>query len=728
MSAQVDGGAGGGASEPAEGAGGETTWNEEGDALGMFYRMSAERLRARCVGAGAALVLSLLVPYEVIAGHGIFVWSVIAELDWAGRIAAVMPAVAGLFLLLLGVRTERRAGLVIVSPTSRAIAVIAAFVAVNAVLWIGARSSAWGLLPLPDSLTTRPAPFLLVFALTSSGAVLRFHRRARKAGSVLLLASMVAALVFYLWPSRGEIPAQTIARAVVIVATLPDVRFVVGSAMVLLFVLGPLVIALLGLVYVRGVPRREHPGISIAAVWGVPALMLLFVYRAFLAGGAGAQAVSVAFFAVLLVTVVAALASAIEVLALGIATPESELPWGGARPIVAAGGALAGVLALCAATFVLGRPAPKGVDWKLGAPSAEWDKVMGELVPGWDRARVARDEHARAEGGTGAEAQVATKARSREMVAAARGAPDGREVAGAMETLAREVDDLELSGRAFGRLVGDVNDAARRAGLPYYLDPQVRVLVSKEGTRRLFHVSPYRVKEVHGYRVGGDRFATLIVEPMTGGGRVHLGFSRDQDPFALVLRSEIDAYAERVSAEGAGCHAGKAEGEQAAALARCDVELAKLRRRLGVGMAQAVLSATERHELQHQIDGPHLPLSGEVAELLAGFSDEAQDRANRELSAYIAEMTAEGAPPQLTLVHLFPFGVVARGGAEHRVAVLLLETLSGRKLRFGARRSRRRSRRRSSRGGARRRGAPGGGACRAYRVIFRRRAWDPVRE
>ena len=51
----------------------------------------------------------------------------------------------------------------------------------------------------------------------------------------------------------------------------------------------------------------------------------------------------------------------------------------------------------------------------------------------------------------------------------------------------------------------------------------------------------------------------------------------------------------------------------------------------------------------------------------------------------IAEMTPRDAPPQLTRVHLFPFGVVARGGAEHRVAVLLLETLSGQKLRLGAR-------------------------------------------
>ncbi|WP_437281958.1 hypothetical protein WME90_15790 [Sorangium sp. So ce375] len=660
---------------------------EESAATAMFYRMSAERLRARCLWSGLALALSALVPYEVAYGHGIFVWSVLPELAPAARVAALAPAIAGLWLLALGARTERRAGLLIERPTSRAIAVLAAFVAVNVATWIGRRSSAWDMLPLPDSLTTRPAPFLAVFAFTAAGVVLRFHARARRGGSALLVASVAAALVFYLWPSRGEIPAQTIARAAVLVATLPDARFQLGYGMVLLFVLGPLVIALLGLAYVRRVPRREHPGLAIAAVWAMPGLMLLFVYRAFLSGGWGVETGAVAFFALLLVAVVAVLASAIEVLALGVMVPEAELEpgsaAGGARPIVAAGAAAASIAALLGALLVLGRPTPKGVDWRLGAPTAEWDKVFGELVPSWERARIARDAHARGAQGTGAEAQVLTKARSREMLALARAQPDGKDVAEALATLAGQVDDLELSGRAFGRLVAEANDAARRAGLAYYLDASVTVGVSTEGAARRFYTTPYRVKEVHAFRVGDDRFATLLVEPMTGERRVHLGFSRDQDPFALVLGSEVRSYAERFGQEGATCHEGA--GGAAGALSRCDAALAKLRERLGGALERAVLAGTERHELQHQIDGPHLPLSPAVTELLAGFSDEAQDRVSRELSAYIAEMTASDAPPQLTLVHLFPFGVVARGGAEHRVATLLLETLAGKKLRLGAR-------------------------------------------
>jgi hypothetical protein len=221
-------------------------------------------------------------------------------------------------------------------------------------------------------------------------------------------------------------------------------------------------------------------------------------------------------------------------------------------------------------------------------------------------------------------------------------------------------------------------------GLPYYLDPSIRIRTSEQGTARIFYLTPYRVEEVHGFRVGGDRFATLLVTPMTGEAHVHLGFSRDQDPFALVVRSEIDWYASHFTEDGDTCGP-KERTDVADEVARCRAALMALRGRLGADLEKALRAGTERHELQHQIDGPHLPLSSAVAELMAGFADEAQDRANRELSAYVAEMTAPGAPPQLTLVHLFPFGVAARGGAEHRVAVLLLESLTGKKLRSGPR-------------------------------------------
>lgn len=664
---------------------------DESGAGAMFARMAAARLRARCLWSGLVLAASILVPYEVVGGRSVFVWSVLPELDPAARLAALAPALAGLVLLLLGLRTARREGILFERPTSRAIVVLAAFVAANGALWIGRRSSAWGVIPLPDSLTTRSAPFLAVFALTAAGVTLRFYPRARRGGSLLLCTSVVAALAFYLWPSRGEVPAQTIARAVVLVATLPDMRFQVGYGMLLLLVLAPLAIALLGLAYVRRVPQREQPGLAIAAVWGMPGLVLLFVYRSFLAGGMGAQTVATAAVALVAAAVIAPLAAALEVLVLGVTAPRAEQAIEpGLRPAIAGGLAATTVAAVLGVAFLLGRPAPKGVDWRLTAPTPGWDKALKELLPSWQHARLLRDDHARAERGTGAEAQVATRASVRALVAAlntaAGGQREGQGFAAAIDRLADEVDDLELSGRAFGRLVAEANDASRRAELPYYLDPSIRVAVTDQGTSRLFYLTPYLVEEVHGWKVGHDRFATLLVSPMTGDPHTHLGFSRDQDPFALIVQSEVRWYASRYrEADGGDTCGASPRAELAGPVARCRAALAPLRERLGARLEDAVLAATERHELQHQIDGPHLPLSGAVAELLAGFTDEAQDRANRELSAYIAEMTAKAAPPQLTLVHLFPFGVEGRGGAEHRVATLLLETLAGRKLRTGPR-------------------------------------------
>lgn len=607
----------------------------------MFAQMAAERLRARCRWGGLLLLAAILVPFELVGGRAVFVWSVLPELEPAARLAALAPPIAGLVLILLGLRPARP-----LRPTSRAIAVLATFVA-----------------------------FLAVFALTAAGAALRFHPRARRAGSALLMASLGAALTFYLWPSRGEVPAETITRAVLLVATLPDPRFQIGYGMVLLLVLAPLVVALVGLFHLRHLPARDQPGISILAVWGMPGLVLLFVYRAFLAGGLGVQTLATAFSALVLAAVIAPLAAALEVLVLGVTAEASKLQ-PGMRPAVA--GALAAVMvaSLVAVSFLLGRPAPKGVDWKLTAPSPAWDEALGTLLPSWQEARLARDSHARAERGTGAEAQVATKARARALIAAAKAQPAGRDLAAALEVLAREVDDLELSGRAFGRLVAEANDAARRADLPYYLDPSIRIGATDQGMTRRFHLTAFRVEEVHGWMVGKDRYATLIVAPLTPETRPHLGFSRDQDPFALVVRSSIGRYVARFDKGGE---------EICGASTGCKAALAQVRGRLGAELEKAIQAGTERHELQHQIDGPHLPLSGAVSELLAGFADEAQDRANRELSAYIAEMTTRDAPPQLTLLHLHPFGMTARGGAEHRVAVILLETLSGKRLRLGAR-------------------------------------------
>ena len=66
----------------------------------------------------------------------------------------------------------------------------------------------------------------------------------------------------------------------------------------------------------------------------------------------------------------------------------------------------------------------------------------------------------------------------------------------------------------------------------------------------------------------------------------------------------------------------------------------------------ALVAITERHELQHQIDGPHLPLPSALLERMGGYTHAAQEHVNRELSAYIAELTTPDVSPKLSLIPL----------------------------------------------------------------------------
>jgi hypothetical protein len=86
----------------------------------------------------------------------------------------------------------------------------------------------------------------------------------------------------------------------------------------------------------------------------------------------------------------------------------------------------------------------------------------------------------------------------------------------------------------------------------------------------------------------------------------------------------------------------------------------------------------ERHELQHQIDGPALTHSGAVLEALAGYSHAAIDEVNRELSAYMAELVTNDVSPQLALVHVLPFAQSRPGSALRFVVELELVALSAR--------------------------------------------------
>lgn len=613
------------------------------DERALFFELSSERLRTRAQWAAVILILSIAIPYEVVDGQPQWIFGILRELPPAAVIAALSPALAGLAILVL-----RR---VCARATALAVGILGVLVSAAVMIKLGADAAAWDVLRLPTSFAERPTSAIVALSLAGAGANLTFKEHARKDARVLLVASLVVVSVYYAWPARGEAPLTTVLRALSQLGQLPSVRLQIGLVTVAFFALFPLLAVLFALVHLRVPARRDQSYAGLVATVGLPALLALLVYRAMLLAIASVEVLAVAGGAALLFALLSLVTASLEVVVDG----RHDETWS-LRPLARAGVGAAVAIVLQA---ILSLPPKKGVDWSLSPPTHAAERLFGEHVPAWVRAR--------------------TPERTAAMLTAARDVDAG--VATALESLAKEGALVDVAGRRWVRLVAEVNDASRRAHLPFYLDPTVHLLGTGDGVKRSFRLASFRVEAVHPVRVGRATFATLHVRALSGspGHGALLGLSRDLDPFALVELHEIEsaetAYRDAASAEEPSCGAA-ADDDGARAMRRCGDALRAL---VSEHLREQLVAMTERHELQHQIDGPHLSLSTHVLRRLAGYRDDAQRRTNRELSAYLAELTSS-APPKLGVVHLVPFALLARGGAEHHVAVIVLLTLSGRRV------------------------------------------------
>ena len=604
-------------------------------------------------------------PYEVIDGRPQFLWHLAGELPAAGLVAYLAPMAAGAVIVLTGFVAR--------STLTVALTVVAALAGTAVLTRLGADATAWDVLALPGSLADRPSPALLALALTAAGSSATSRPRARRVGQIMLVAAVGLVAWFYLWPGRGEAPMATVVRMLSRLDDLPHWQLQLGFIVIAVLALWPGIMALLGLVHVWRPAQDEHPTIGLVAIYGLPLCLAMLVFRALTSSPDGWIIFGPVGGILVLTGIIALLASGLEVL-----TEQLVVGPGSQASRLGRLGAAAGVLGvLSLGQWLLARPPHKGVDWTLTAITAEADEVFDTLLPRWNKARRHWDGQVRRT--SGARALVEVKAAARRLLTAAAPVDSGLE--SALGRLTREANDLHVAGRHWYALVHDVNEASRRAGLPYYLDPTVLIFQTPEGLRRHFRMRSYRVEAVRRFEVEGRAFATLHVRRLGSArdGRRLLGFSRDLQPFALVDLDEIGEFVQGLeSAAGRPqptC-APEEAGTPSEAMQRCGAVLSQLTARLPQGLGPGLNALTERHELQHQIDGPHLAMSGAV---LARWSlgESAQWRVNRELSAYLAELTASDASPLLGLLHLFRFALPPRPSAEHHVAIITLGVLSG---------------------------------------------------
>jgi hypothetical protein len=640
----------------------------------FLYATSVHRLRLRARRFGFAALLLGLLPTEVVVGHAQWLWQVVPARPPVGALAALAPALCGL-ALLVAAKWARR-GVTLASTLTTVL------VGTAAALHFGGSASAWEGLSLPPAVTERPVPAILALALSSAGVHLAFKPALRRASRGLLTAALACAAVFYLVPVRGESPGEALLGLVTHVGDLPHWRLQLGFVVLAVMLAYPGGMALGAQVFRRRTPTHEEPAFALAALYGLPVMFGMLLYRSLPFAGQGWPLALTAVQIGVLATLVALTSSLAEVLAEGYFTDapaeaEAELPPGWpARRLAGLHGALGvlfvGGLALAA------RPPEKGVDWTLGPATPAAEALFAEALPAWNEARWRWDHRVRDE--SGAAALVDLKRAGKALTEAA--APLPEPVRAALASLLAESRTLDLAGRRWYALVGEVNEALRASGLPYYVDPTVYEYGADDGVRRHFRVRSYRVTRVSAQPLEGRDYAALHVTPIgpEATGDARLGFSRDVQPFALVVEAEIAAWADRLAAGRCGLDdAPDPAAPEAGPLAACAALVETLRAQPGFDLAAAIARMTERHELQHQVDGPELPMPTSVVRMTAGFGDRVRERVNRELSAYLAEMTTEGAPARLGLTHLLPFALNP-GTAEHLVALLVFEGLTGRSL------------------------------------------------
>jgi hypothetical protein len=631
---------------------------------GLAYDLAAERLRLACRWGGIALLGAPLLPFEFVGQTPIFVWTILGELHPAAVIAALFPTAVGALLLGLSLGVRR--------PSLLTLVTLLALATWAAVAALGADAAAWDIAALPDSLNQRVELATLTIAFAGAALRLLSEPVAARASRIVAAVSVGAGLLFALWPTEGEAPIQTCVRFIGAMFSLPDVRFVLGYGLILVMIAFPLIAAGVAASFSLAGLRRQAALVSEIVTFGLPAMLLLLVLRNVLLTFGDSSVIVISGFAATLAAILAVTARSLELLALWATGfgKRSDRETGAKlqRPLAFASGFAA--LSIIA-VFILSRPIHKGIDWSLGTRSEKADRLFGDLLPKWAVSRARWGVFSALQVSSAAEL-AETRAAGNELLRAARDLDAN--LARAITELVAGSSDLDLAGRRWFHLVEAVNEASRRSKLPYYVDPSVMMRTRGDQIVRRFLVSPYRVERVRAARVNGTKYALLDVHRLGEARSSHqrLGFSRDFQPFALVVLDEMESYAADLARGASQEPPTCADSEDSPAVfARCG----KLLRKLAPSI-ESVQKLVQRHELQHQIDGPELTHSSAVLKTLNGYESAAIDEVNRELSAYLSEFTTQGVSPKLALVHLLPFLYAKPGSAQFFVGRLGLSTLA----------------------------------------------------
>lgn len=685
----------------------------------LFFRMSSERMKKRARWAGGLLALTAFVPVDFVGPAPLFLWDGLGEVRTGHALGLLALPLAGLAILVATFFVKR--------PSSLAILVFAAILGAAGLREFGPERLGWRDFALPEPVAHRPALALLALALTAAGANLAVQRATRKLSRGVLLGAAGCALVYLVSPTRGITPIGTVFRVLGTIPSLDGVRYQIALVLIALVVMWPLLTAGLGLLFLKSPPTKRDPWIVLLATFFPPVLLGMFIAPTslFSISAPGEKTVNVArgitylSSAFVVAGVVSVLAAACVVLCEALSLPEGtqeaaadivsdaqsaglddivdedapKPPPKARRPGLAprVAGAIAGgaLVVLWATAWILARPSRPNLAWTLRARTEEGDVAFGPALDRWLSLRDSWENRAQ-DGASSSLAQGTRDAAAKLFEAAKVVSPD---LARAVEQLTSSSEGLDLGGRKWNRLIGAVNEASRQGSLPYYIEPEVWIYAQRTSSVgddaklvRRFNATGFGIESISHFDADGTEFATAHVRRLHGARFAHdrAGFVGEVQPFGLVVLDELEQEFAQLKqrAISRDCTRNVAVGSRDAqgAFKACADHLASFVEDEGDTLRDALVAATERHELQHQIDGPGLHLAKPIQKRLNMFPPSFQDRANRELSAFLGEMTAEGTAPRLAVLRLIPYAFAYSRDDMHsfyQATVIALEGLTG---------------------------------------------------
>lgn len=642
--------------------------NEEG--ISMAPRPPLMRAFA---WGGFLWCLSLVLPVRVEFGEALWATDLLATASGLQALGA--SAFAGIGLLLLSVGSDTR------PASSRALAGLTLAAVGLAGLMCDPETQSNLLTNMPAGLTRGYVALLVLTASAAAG--LRAVERSR---ALILFAVSIASTAFiYLWPHPFGALWQHAARDLTQVS-LPGPQFRASLTALVLCALpaGLVVSALLGRFFARPGARR------VISTWviGLPTVLLvaLSIKLAARQGIDGHVLVGLRSAAVFLSLVVTTSFAA------QVFSPHA--PTAGSRKFrIAAHGLSLGGLALALAPHL---QSPVTQSWVVG-PSPRWAmQLYAEQIP--NIAAAAADVDL-----PGGPALLQTRIRS--AMQTANSAPV---LAKAVASFGYKAQNPGENRRALRQAAVQINDAARAAHLPFYLDLQLigshRATRSKRWTA---NIRTYRIEQARRFEISKEIRSSLWLSRLdtSRSGETRLGWTGHDAHEGMVMLDVVrdhwrqdllpalvghapypqmkiySRHARVLSADLANALAPQVPADMLGKLLQCAAEgnrnphCQSTQRSVEPRLLHILAQKVEAHELRHAADGARLAPPARLLTVMPGHSEDAVHFAASELSAYLAEV-ASCPVPRLALAHFYALSKARPRSPEGFAGRVAFDTLA----------------------------------------------------